>query len=160
MLGTGNFTLQQVGEKYNITRERVRQLYRVTAKKPYTSLLEKLRRIQRKQKHREEEARKNTISFCWRDCNQPVTEAESHPHQKIICRNCYQTYRKELRSWRVNKTCKYCGKTFHPYANSTEQFLCSSECYTLYGRGAKPVATTISSVFRINNRVVQSHNYA
>lgn len=157
MLETGNFTLQQVGEKYNISRERVRQLYRVIAKKPYTTLLAKRRRIQRRIKIIEEETRKNTVSFYCRDCNQPVPLSEAHYHQKIICRNCYQKYQRELRSWRITRSCKQCGKTFHPYTSNTQQFLCSNACYTQYGRGKKQRIATISSVFRINNRIIQSY---
>lgn len=157
MLKDGESTLGQVGERYNITRERVRQLYRVTAKKPYTTLLEKRRRVQRKIKTKEEEMQKNKIQFYCRDCNKPVLFSEIHSHQQIICRDCYQIYKKELRNWRVTKLCKQCGKQFHPYANNTSQFLCSTECYTLYGRGQGSTVSTISSVFRINNRVIQSY---
>ena len=155
MLEREGCALGQVGERYNITKERVRQLYRVTAKKPYTTLLTKRRRIQRKIKAIKEEEQRNKIQFYCRDCNKPVLFSESHPHQQIICRNCYQIYKKERRQWRIKKICKQCGKDFHPYANNTEQFLCSTACYTQYGRGIKSIIPIISSVFRINNRVIQ-----
>ena len=160
MLQDGEFTLKQVGEKYGISRERVRQIYRTTTKKPYTFLLEKRRRIQRKIEAIKEEEQKRKIQFYCRDCNKPVFFSESHPNQQIICKDCYGIYRKELRNWRITKTCKQCGKGFHPYANNTEQFLCSNACYTKYGRGLKSIIPTISSVFRINNRVIRSHIYA
>ncbi len=157
MLETGNFTLQQVGEKYGISRERVRQLYRTCRKKPYTTVLKKQKKLRKREKETERETRKQTVSFYCRDCNQPVPLSEPHYHQKIICRSCYLKYKKELREWRITKICKQCGKTFHPYANNTQQFLCSNACYTLYGRGLKSIIPTISSVLRINNRIIKSY---
>ena len=160
MLQDGESTLEQIGGRYSISRERVRQIYRVTAKKPYTTLLKKRSRVQKKLKAIKEEAQRNKIQFYCRDCNKAVLFSESHPHQQIICRDCYQIYKKELRDWKTTKMCKQCGKAFHPYANNTPQFLCSRECYTLYGRGRQSTIDTISSVFRINNRTVTSHIYA
>ena len=162
LLKTGEFTLQQVGEKYGISRERVRQLYKVTTKKPYTTLVEKKQRNRRKTRMIEVETRKHTVSFYCRDCNQPVFGSEYHPHQKIICKNCYMGYKKELRIWNRINTCTQCEKPFHPYRSTPNQIFCSSACYTKHGRNRKgqmpPVPiVTISSILRINNRIVTSY---
>lgn len=87
MLKTGEFTLKQVGEKYNISRERVRQLYRAVTKKPYTTIVVKRKKAKKRAEIVEKEIQGNKIRFYCRDCNRPVLFSENHPINKSCARN-------------------------------------------------------------------------
>ncbi len=154
MLEKGS-TLEEVGGKYNITRERVRQLYQACTKHPYTELVRKRIQIKKIRKDEELKKQKKIVVFYCRDCSKPVRYLEEkHSHQQIICRSCWKQWRAEGRAWDKVNICEKCGKKFHPHVNMRSQKFCSQECYTAHGRGRHLIMPVVSSIFRINGRII------
>lgn len=117
---TGLFTLQQLGDKWHITRERVRQIYKDRTGKAFTVNLDH-KRQEREIAH---QARLDSFHFNCRYCEKPVTYQEGG---WLWCRNCRQNKNK-VRDPRIIKICQQCGKEFHP-SRTAKPIFCSRECY-------------------------------
>lgn len=120
-----DFTLEQMGEKYRVTRERIRQIYKQMTGKKYQLRNEKKREI--KAQKREEWL--DSVSFNCTACGKSVTHRGAGYK---YCNDCWKI-RLSQRNPNLWKICFQCLIKFHPYYHYNSQGVankfCSKECY-------------------------------
>ena len=113
-LDSGEVTLQQVGDRYGITRERVRQIYKretgASAKDNRLSLLRKKRAEEHVQKLKESEY---DCSACG-DHVIPTTLKRNQPGDRRLCEKCRHILKVEGRDPFTLVECLWCKVSFHP----------------------------------------------
>ncbi len=131
-------TLQETGDKYGVTRERIRQIVKKVTGHG-SSFIET--KMQRREEARAEKARLRAIHdqevrFICPECGGPATFGETSK-KSIRCRKC-QGFRTSHRSvFAIN--CDFCGVSYHPWLNwgspSTQKerkvkksHFCSQQC--------------------------------
>lgn len=121
MCETGQYTLQEVGEKFGISKQRVSEIY----KKPYTKNRE--RKVQlNKQKLIQKE---NSIRFYCKACGVGVLTKDGF-HLSKLCRSCHDILENDRNPY-IKRTCP-CGREFHPIRWERVQKrnrYCSRKCY-------------------------------
>lgn len=122
MMKLGEFTLQEIGDMYGVSRERIRQIYKRHTGEGYRL------RLTNEQKHKLEEL--NSVAFNCVECGNP--EHNDIKEEYKICRECRRKYRKEQRNPYILKKCSYCGDNFHPFRNrgpKQRNMFCSIRCH-------------------------------
>ena len=133
MLGTGKYTLEEVANKYDLTRERIRQIWKKNTGRGY----DRYQKYRRQIKEEKEQEFLDSVKYICLRCGKEVTHRESWG--SVYCFDCRQTMlRGGTRNYRVSKTCLSCSKKFHPWTNANSpsvvnyskagQF-CSRDCY-------------------------------
>lgn len=131
LMELGEFTLQDIGDMYGVTRERVRQIYHKHTGHGY-----KQRMINRQEKLQEI---LSIPAFNCVECGNP--EYTPIKQEYKLCRDCRRKYRKQERLPWVLFSCDNCGTKFHPFRNrpkGEESKFCSIKCY-MERRWHKPV---------------------
>ena len=133
---TGTYTLQEIGEKYGISRERVRQVWKRA--KGYGFDAHRLRLKHLWELSHEEHLKE--IKFVCTGCEKPITFKEGF-HKSKYCNDCrilYTTINIDLSRWHI---CKTCGIKFRPkvrfahhrnpktYHGRYRGYFCSKKCY-------------------------------
>lgn len=129
---TGNFTLEQLGEKYGVTRERIRQIYKKATGLPYRTFI-LTQRIKR------EELYNKKVKFICGNCEITVLyKDDKRSGASKYCKECRKLETGEianvdLKRWHV---CKTCGISFHPKFRGIKSgkskykgYFCSAKCY-------------------------------
>jgi DNA-directed RNA polymerase subunit RPC12/RpoP len=131
MASYGTFTLQQIGDEFGLTRERVRQIWVGLANQSWKEL-----------RHKAREDRRNKLldrtKFLCRACGKKVTYRE--PYRRWLCAKCWGIIKIEQRDPYTTLACDYCSLQFHPlrvrkysrkisgkYGN-----FCTAKCYWNY----------------------------
>ena len=135
---TGAYTLEEIGEKYGITRERVRQIFKRKTGLPY------YHRKLESQKARVEAYKKEmeAIKFYCTICDEPVKRKDSGSLMNH-CPECWVKREKigNLRDIKTTFICDECGDSFHPYRNwrylKNKPRFCVNTCYEKAGRFKK-----------------------
>lgn len=110
---TGEHTLQQIGDKYGITRERVRQI--ILKKGGTINLYREKNRVERI----EEIMRLGEeIKFYCKACERPVKYKFSFGLHDL-CLICSYIRNVAQRNPFIFRTCRTCGNLFHPFSNTT-----------------------------------------
>jgi Zn finger protein HypA/HybF involved in hydrogenase expression len=134
MLDTGDYSLQDVADKFEISRQRVHEIYtRETGSDGFNV---------RRKKSRKKNAMKNYLerfefAFYCKGCGRAVRKGWTKARHYNATRTKYcpwcHAITKKKRDPRITFTCAYCAKEFHPFYNwmSTEGYprFCSRECY-------------------------------
>lgn len=142
-LDSGNYTLQSIGTKYGLTRERIRQIYNANSKKHYSGVLCRRRDERSKKMKKISEEILNLIKFKCVACGKSVTYAEGK-YKRIFCVSCKLIVRKN-RNPKVICKCETCGKNFHPFRNAfspnirIKSKFCSQKCYLPYSPYRKEI---------------------
>lgn len=127
-LRSGNFTLQDVSDRYGITRERVRQIWKASEGKGFTKFRDK----QKRTKARERKEFLKTIKFHCSACKKPVTHKEAF-RKHNLCKRCSYILMVLKRDPYVLFTCEICGREYHPQRNhkayNSKRKFCTTECY-------------------------------
>ena len=134
ILETGKFTLREIAEKYGLTRERVRQIWKKNMGNGYDRHYRVLSKI-KKEKY---EKFLNTIKFVCLRCKKKVANREKY--SQVYCSVCRKQMRMTgtRRNYRIIRVCGSCGKDFSPWFpfNSPSQRartkggrFCSMKCY-------------------------------
>jgi len=132
LLNSGRYTLQEIGNKYKISRERVRKIYKNETGKPYQ--LHKHYEYQLKQAFLKK--KELTIKFICAGCHKAATYHEVS-RKKKLCSNCNDLLIKRHRNPYILAQCAICGVKFHPfrdlqYHNDSKKLLCSNRCRMQY----------------------------
>lgn len=110
---SGLYTLEQVGGMFDISRERVRQIYKRETGKSAT--------IRRETKKKVEEIRRqkslNLVAFKCGACGKPVTHREKG-RRHSLCESC--NYLQNVKQVAIYTTyvCDGCGVSYHPKRTS------------------------------------------
>lgn len=147
ILEQGIYTLDQVGKRFKVSRERVRQVYLKLTGKNYI-----IRRKKEKQKleiKRETEfkIKENSIKFYCKACKKPETfrEAGRRVH---FCFQCRYIQKELLRDPSVKLMCRNCNTAFNPQRNwkaaTTKPRFCSLRCYIQSNDYMKPKRKIVS----------------
>jgi len=159
-------TLASVGKQFFLTRERVRQLYRITTGHSYKTALIKKQQARQQERDAKKKERDKIIKFYCDRCKKPVLYGDGYWLHKF-CREC-STIRKG-RTYKETIACRNCGKPFHPWRSLSNMIYCSRPCYGAYRRahwGDEPHTTahivrtlhppsSYRSVLRINGKEVR-----
>jgi hypothetical protein len=134
MVDTGNFTLEEIGGKFGITRERVRQRYKISTGKPCRVRIEKKIEIRNKLKNEHLEE----ISFYCNNCNTPV-KFKDKKHKSKYCEKCGILNKKYSICFDNKFICNNCGKEYNPtrvaisqrklHPEKYKHNFCNKECY-------------------------------
>lgn len=110
---TGLYTLEQLGEEYGVSRERIRQIYLTqTGETGSTYRLLYLRKLQEARK----EEKGKQIKFSCAGCGKEATYTEAH-HKSKYCVTCHKIRKEKGIRLTEKKLCYNCGITFSPHAN-------------------------------------------
>jgi DNA-directed RNA polymerase subunit M/transcription elongation factor TFIIS len=132
LLNSGRYTLQEIGNKYNITRERVRKIYANETGQPY----QLHRKFESRLKQAKIKKKELSVKFICAGCHKPATYSEVS-RKKKLCSNCHDLLINQHRNPYIVLQCVVCGATFHPfrdlqYQHKTKNFLCSNRCRMKY----------------------------
>lgn len=127
-LTEGTASIVNLGKKYNISRERVSQIYyRETGES--RGKLRVRRSSIRKQK---KEDFLSAVKFVCASCGKEVTNAEGK-YKRKYCNDCHELSQYHKRALDIIYTCSTCGKDYHPFSNSKHKRIlghfCSLDCY-------------------------------
>jgi len=128
LMNTGEYTLQQIGDRYRVTRERIRQIYKEATGKGVNSF-----RKQRTLAKRE--IWLNEIAFICKGCTFPIKRKDRKRGQRNFCSKCRHIQVVEQRDPRVLHSCVWCPGKFHPYRNikytyfKNRNLFCNQKCY-------------------------------
>jgi DNA-directed RNA polymerase subunit RPC12/RpoP len=112
MIKTGKYTLEEIGEVFGVTRERVRQIWKKKTGKPYKNHIEYASRIRKEA----EQAKLMEVKFICLSCKKPVLR--SVKLKRSYCNDCAEAYSHTTRrNFRIWHTCRGCGIKFHPWSN-------------------------------------------
>ena len=132
LLNSGRYTLQEIGNKYNISRERVRKIYADETGKPY-----QLRRnFESRLKQALIKKKELSVKFICAGCHKPATYSEVSRRKKL-CSNCHDLLIKQHRNPYIVAQCAVCGVKFHPfrdlqYHRKSKKLFCSNKCRMHY----------------------------
>lgn len=126
LMMTANYTLDQVGQVFGISRERVRQILKRTTGKGamhYRTIRSKRKRTRWL----------NQILFNCAGCGK-VVKRKDGSHKKKFCQACRDIQVLEQRDPILVHVCEVCGESFHPYRNvryipKCKGRFCSMVCY-------------------------------
>ncbi len=127
---TGVYTLKQMGDKYNVSKERIRQIFLRETGLPFypRRVLAQKKRIKAWRKQM------NEIAYYCKYCKKPVKYAEKSSGT-LYCLKCrIKRRRGMLRDNSTTFICTMCKKKYHPYHNwrylrKPKKRYCSMECY-------------------------------
>ena len=135
-LEEGTASIVELGRKYNISRERVSQIYYKIIDSDRGVLLNKREDIRKKKKEDFAVSEK----FICAGCGKSVNHTEGKYRRKY-CEECHQLSQHKKRAMEETFTCSSCGKEYHPFANSKNSrkigYFCSLKCYHDYVRKEK-----------------------
>lgn len=127
-LKTGEYTLQDVADKHNISRERVRQIWHKSEGVGFSIRRERSRKL----KAIEHKKFLRTIRFNCKACEKPVTQREGH-YKHHLCQSCSDILTIEARDPYVWFFCFVCKKKYHPQRNhkayNSKRNFCTTNCY-------------------------------
>lgn len=141
LLDSGDYTLAEVGEEFDISRQRVHQIYKRITGRNYRARIKKERKERARERVKERLSVKPVEKYCV-GCGRSLKEAwEKHCRKGLVdgrkkgrklCPRCQQISQ-DKRDPKVTFTCSYCGKKFHPFYNwrwtpGVPKFCCR-ECY-------------------------------
>lgn len=113
LLNTGDYTLQAVGDIYNLSRERIRQIYKRETGTPYNRKYGQ-KRVRLKEQKKIESLK--LIKFNCKGCGKAVTREEAR-YNLSYCPDCHYLWKVKRRDPKENRICLNCGVTFHPLRN-------------------------------------------
>ena len=136
-LENGTESIVSLGRKYNITRERVSQIYYTITGKKRGELREHRSSIRDLAKEKVLSSYKFTCAGCGKD----VDHREGH-YKRKFCLSCHELSQNKKVSLETTYTCTTCGKKYHPFTNSKHPrksgYFCSLICYHKFqGRNKK-----------------------
>jgi len=130
-LTDGTTSIVDLGKKYNISRERVSQIYYKETGKTRGHLRDRRVNI----RHDAKEDFLNSLRFVCDGCGTDVTQREGH-YKRKYCSVCHELSQYKKRALDTTYTCSTCGKDYHPFANSKNKrrvgYFCSLQCYYQY----------------------------
>ena len=135
LMNTGGYTLQQVGDRYRVSRERIRQIYKEATGKGVNSF-----RKQRSLAKRE--IWLNEIAFICSGCMFPIKRKDRNQGQHSLCSKCRHIQVVEQRDPTLLYPCVWCPRKFHPYRNTkygyacfkNRNLFCKMKCYWDWSR--------------------------
>lgn len=113
LVSSGEYTLQEVGDMYNLSRERIRQLYFKVTRKSHTDIR---RIVQERKKQQKKFLKDETVKFVCLGCGKKVKNKEAQ-RKRTFCNECFYLYRVRHKDPTVILQCIVCGNQFHPYRN-------------------------------------------
>ena len=129
LVDTGDFTLKEIGNKFGITKERVRQRYKISTGKPCRIRIKKIieARNKLKNEHLEE------IAFYCNNCHLPIKFKDKKRKSKY-CKECGILNKKKGICLSLLLKCDNCGKEYNPnrssiVANKFKHHFCTRKCY-------------------------------
>lgn len=129
--GSGNYTLEELGKMFGITRERVRQIYKKCTGKDFSARRDRNRKLKNILKVR----RGNAIMFNCQSCGSPVSKNQGSRLRKY-CRKCRDAMLKDGRDRLITLSCSRCGTKYHPFRSSSflniDTNFCSADCYSKF----------------------------
>lgn len=128
---SGQYTLQQVADKYNLSRERIRQIYKRETKKSTQNYRNQKKTKSLQEREEKRKIREQQVKFLCQGCKTPVFNIEG-VRLKIFCSKCSQL-NYEQREVGITVTCDGCGEKFHPYKGrryiNLKSHFHDQECY-------------------------------
>lgn len=106
LLDSGDYTLEQVGKIFGVSRERIRQIYRRATGKKTRERINKKTEIRKKRLEKEGAETK----FICDGCGKKSPKKDSG---KMFCLDC-RKISKGGKDPRIKLTCKRCGKIYNP----------------------------------------------
>jgi hypothetical protein len=140
---TGSHTLSEIAEKYNVSHQRISQIYIAATGKGYQLRVNKIRE-QRQAKR--EAYKKRLLGYCLSvDCGKPLyantVAGKGGPGGRKYCKEHTLLERYKGRDTSVKLKCHGCGDPFYPYRLRTapsqpknRYFYCKPSCYRAPGR--------------------------
>lgn len=132
-------TLQEVGDMYDISRERVRQIYKNKRGIGATDLMLKRKALAKRIKDQKASIKENTVKFSCAACGDPVMYKDAGRKRKL-CSKCSSVLEDQQRDPYITKFCRNCGEPFHPFRNSKyrkpgvrDSTYCNMDCYISSG---------------------------
>lgn len=129
--------LREVGEKYDLTGERVRQIYKKVKGVPYTGLFTKKLDKKARVKARHERIEANKVKFVC-SCGTPVKNKDGKLQK--YCRKCRLKTTVGNRDMKHTLICELCKKTYNPLkprtygAGTYNHDFCTRKHYWAYRR--------------------------
>lgn len=113
----GIYTLQELGFKYGLSRERIRQIYFEITGEKYDTYQKRNRRIKTKR----EEINEQKIKFICSQCKKKVTWKEGKGKRKYCIECSGRMHVGSHRDFRITLYCQQCHTPFHPYDTSIKK---------------------------------------
>lgn len=142
---TGVYSLKDLSNMFDITRERVRQIYKKATGKKFTVRLEARRNLRKARLAR----LLNLVAFNCKACKRPVRYGEKSK-RKVLCNECnYRSSVQQIAIYNVC-TCDNCGKEYNPKRTVLRQHkqaqkegkslgtFCTTKCYREFRRKIRP----------------------
>lgn len=134
---TGKYTLEELGQKFGLTRERIRQIYKAMTGLHYRVRIDKnkVKRVV------EKKVKMNQVVYNCVGCGIPVKRKYRHGK---YCDYCHILSSIRRRSLLKTFVCVFCGEKYHPIYNYKSPSImkkktigncfCSMDCYSKYKR--------------------------
>jgi|SRR3990167_717704 len=138
LLETSHYTLKEIGLRYNLSRERIRQIYHHATGHGFIIHIQTVYTKRTELAKKRKLIRDNSLKFNCNACKKPVLYKEGHRLHKL-CRDCSYLSKKLGRDVYVTKICLVCKTSFHPYRNMrapsshSKGIYCNHKCYSLSG---------------------------
>ena len=172
LLETGHYTLAQIGTRYNLSRERIRQIYHRATGHGYIKHIQTYWAIRKERKEKIKLLRDNSLKFNCNACQKPVLYKDGF-HLSKLCRKCSDLFKKDGRDVYVTNICPVCKISFHPYrsmrapSSRVTGTYCSMKCYGLSGakRGNTQkysdelLIDNLKEFFAINKRIPKYRDF-
>lgn len=135
MLESGRYTLVEVGIKFGVTRERVRQVWKNNMNNMGVGY-KKHRQFLGVLRDEKEQKYLDSFSYICLQCKKEVTHREKYGW--VYCKSCRESLlHTSRRNYRVIRVCPTCNKEFSPWNNYSAPSLsgrrtgrfCSIDCY-------------------------------